>query len=85
MLDPVVGSALDLPLRNKVFDKAFMIAVFGELPNKKRTLNEIRRILKDEGLLAIGEFLPDPDYPRKKTVINWCEQAGFKLVNKYGR
>ena len=58
-----------------------MIAVFGELLNKEKALNEVRR---DDGLLVIGEFLPDPDYPRKKTVIRWCEKTDFKLTKDYG-
>ena len=54
-----------------------MIAVFGELPNKEKALNETRRVLKDEGLLAVGEFLPDPNSPRKRTVISWCKENRF--------
>ena len=30
----------------------------------------MRRVLKDDGLLAIGEFLPDPDCPRKRTIVS---------------
>ncbi|WFO76063.1 methyltransferase domain-containing protein [Desulfurococcaceae archaeon MEX13E-LK6-19] len=83
-VEPIVGSALDLPFRERVFDRVFMVAVFGELPNKEKALLEIKRVIKDEGLLAIGEFLPDPDCPRRKTVIKWCAKTGFRLVNKYG-
>jgi ubiquinone/menaquinone biosynthesis C-methylase UbiE len=61
-----------------------MIAVLGEIPDKKRALAEFRRVLKDDGLLAIGEFLPDPDFPRRKTVTAWCQDAGFVLADTYG-
>jgi ubiquinone/menaquinone biosynthesis C-methylase UbiE len=74
-----VASAYELPFPDKNFDRVFMIAVLAEIPDKKKALVEIKRVLKDDGLLAIGEFLPDPDYPRRKTVIRWCEDAGFKL------
>lgn len=60
-----------------------MITVFGEIPDKNRALLEIRRVLKNDGLLAIGELLIDPDYPIKKTVINWCKKAGFEPVASY--
>ncbi len=43
----------------------------------------IKRVLKDDGLLAIGEFLPDPDYPRRKTVAAWCQESGFSLMEQY--
>lgn len=79
-----VASAHELPFSNNTFDRAFMVAVLGEIPDKKKALLEARRILKDDGLLAIGELLPDPDYPRRKTVIRWCEDAGFQLVSQKG-
>lgn len=79
-----VVSAYELPFQDKTFDRVFMIAVLAEIPDKKKALLQIKRVLKDNGLLAIGEFLPDPDYPRRKTVIHWCENAGFELVRGYG-
>ncbi|MEM3063274.1 MAG: dimethylmenaquinone methyltransferase, partial [Nitrososphaerota archaeon] len=65
-------------------DRVFMITVLGEISDKKKALIEIKRVLKDDGLLAIGELLFDPDYPRRKTVIGWCKDAEFKLIGSYG-
>ena len=79
-----VASAYELPFPNNTFDLVFMIAVLAEIPDKKKALVEIKRVLKHSGLLAIGEFLPDPDYPRRKTVTHWCQDAGFELVSRYG-
>lgn len=79
-----VASAYELPFSNNTFDRVFMITVLAEISDKKKALFEIKRVLKDNGLLAIGEFLPDPDYPRRKTVIHWCKDAGFELLNEYG-
>ena len=79
-----VASAYELPFSNNTFERVFMIAVLAEIPDKKKALLEIKRVLKDNGLLAIGEFLPDPDYPRRKTVIHWCKDVGFELVSGYG-
>jgi len=78
------ASAYELPFSNNTFDRAFMIAVLAEIPDKRKALLEIKRVLKDSGLLAIGEFLPDPDYPRRKTVIRWCKGTGFESVSRYG-
>jgi ubiquinone/menaquinone biosynthesis C-methylase UbiE len=61
-----------------------MVTVLGEIPDKRKALLEIKRVLKDEGLLAIGEFLPDPDYPRKSTVTGWCHDSGFELNEQFG-
>lgn len=79
-----VASAYELPFSGNTFDRVFMIAVLAEIPDKKKALLESKRVLKDNGLLAIGEFLPDPDFPRRKTVIRWCIHAGFELVSEYG-
>jgi len=80
-----VASAYELPFPDNTFDRAFMIAVLAEIPNKSKVLLEIKRILKNDGVLAVGEFLPDPDYPRRKTMIRWCEGAGFEPVSTHGR
>ena len=81
---PQVASVYELPFPKGTFDRVFMIAVLAEIPDREKALREIGRILKDDGLLAIGEFLPDPDYPRRKTVIHWCCNAGLELVCTYG-
>ena len=79
-----VASAYELPFPDQFFDRIFMIAVLGEIPDKIRALTEFKRVMKDNGILAIGEFLPDPDYPRRKTVVTWCEVSGFHLSEQFG-
>jgi ubiquinone/menaquinone biosynthesis C-methylase UbiE len=81
---PKIASAYELPFSNDVFDRVFMVTVLAEIPDRKKALLEIHRVLKPDGLLAIGEFLPDPDYPRRKTVVSWCKEAGFELISEYG-
>jgi ubiquinone/menaquinone biosynthesis C-methylase UbiE len=81
---PCVASVYKLPFPDNMFDRVFMMSVLAEIPHKEKALHEIHRVLTEDGLLAIGEFLPDPDYPLKKTVINWCKKAGYQLVNVYG-
>jgi ubiquinone/menaquinone biosynthesis C-methylase UbiE len=81
---PRVASAYALPLPDASMDRAYMVTVLAEIPDPARALQEIRRVLKPDGALAVGEFLPDPDYPRRRTVIGWCRQAGFELVREHG-
>jgi ubiquinone/menaquinone biosynthesis C-methylase UbiE len=83
-VSPKVASAYELPLPDKSVDRAFMITVLCEIPDRQRALGEIKRVLKPDGLLAVGEALFDPDYPRRRTVIAWCRQAGFELVGNHG-
>jgi ubiquinone/menaquinone biosynthesis C-methylase UbiE len=79
-----VASAYELPFPDNFFERVFMVAVLAEIPDRKRALLEMKRVLKEDGLLAIGEFLLDPDYPRRRTVIRWCKDAGFEPVTAHG-
>jgi len=77
-------SAYELPYPDGNFDRVYMVAVLGEIPDRQRALKEFSRVLKEDGCLAIGEFLPDPDYPRRSTASAWCQEAGFVLVESHG-
>ena len=79
-----LASAYELPYPDGYFERVYMVAVLGEIPDKQRALGEFRRVLKDDGYLAIGEFLPDPDYPRMSTVARWCRESGFELADDFG-
>jgi ubiquinone/menaquinone biosynthesis C-methylase UbiE len=79
-----VASAHEFPFADSSFERVFMMSVLGEISDKEKALLEIRRVLKDDGLLAVGELLWDPDYPRRKTVIGWCRDGGFQLTSEYG-
>ena len=81
---PVVANAYDLPLVSHSVDRVFVVAVLAEIPNRQRALREFARVLKPDGLLSISEFLPDPDYPLRRTVIRWCHDAGFQETSKHG-
>lgn len=80
-----VAPAERLPYPDDYFDRVFLIAVFGEIRDRAKALLEIRRVVKPDGLVAIGEFLPDPDFPLPSTVIGLCERAGLDLVRQHGR
>lgn len=81
---PVVASAYDLPLTSRSADRVFMVSVLAEIPDRKRALHEFERVLKRDGLLSVSEFLSDPDYPLRRTVIRWCYEAGFREISKHG-
>lgn len=49
-----VASAYEIPLPSKSVDRAFMVAVLPEIPDKQKALGEIHRVLKKEGLLIAG-------------------------------
>ena len=67
-----------------VFDRAVLVTVLGEIPNKARALQEIFRALKPGGLLSVTEVLPDPDYQSRATVIRLTIEAGFEVEARHG-
>ena len=61
-----------------------MVTVLQEMPDRNRALQETIRVLKPGGILAVTEFLPDPDYPLKSTTIKIGREAGFILDEASG-
>lgn len=49
----VCADADNMPLRDKVFDRAFAITLIQNMPRQTETLNEIRRVVKDNALIVV--------------------------------
>lgn len=81
---PKLASAYDLPFSDNSLDLVYMVSVFQEIPDTAKTLEEIKRVLKTGGILAISEFFIDPDYPLRSTTVKQGEQAGFKFDGVFG-
>ncbi len=81
---PIEASAYGIPLEDGSVDLAYTITVLQEIPDKAKALAEIKRVLKPGGIVAVTEFLPDPDYPLKSTVIRQLTDAGFRPEGVYG-
>ncbi len=79
-----VSSAYELPLQDASVDRAVLMSVLGEIPDRQLALAEIRRVLKPDGLLAVGEVIPDPDFSLPQTVTRWCRQSAFQLMDLNG-
>jgi ubiquinone/menaquinone biosynthesis C-methylase UbiE len=57
---PTQGDAQVLPYPDGHFDSAYLVATLGEVPDQGCTLRELRRVLKRDGRLVVGEVLFDP-------------------------
>ena len=79
-----VAGAYELPLDGESIDRAFLVTVLAEIPDRQRALAELRRVLKSGGILSITEQFMDPDYPLAATVVRWAAEAGFELVERHG-
>jgi len=81
---PILGNAYELPFENHAIDLVCMITVLQEIPDRLKALKEVMRVLKPKGILAVTEFLPDPDYPLKKTTKRIVTSAGFSTEKENG-
>lgn len=78
------ATAYTLPFDDGSLDLVYMVTVLPEIPDRQRALREVKRVLKEGGILSITEFLPDPDYPLRSTTIKLCQRAGFILDSNLG-
>lgn len=64
-------------LEKSCFDRALLIAVLGEIPDREIVLGEIFEALKPGGILSITEIIFDPHFQRQSTVRRLARQTGF--------
>jgi ubiquinone/menaquinone biosynthesis C-methylase UbiE len=77
----IEGNAYELPFEDSSLDVVNMVTVLQEIPDRNRTLHEVKLVLKPGGILAVTELFPDPDYSWKSTTIKLGEATGF-VVDK---
>ena len=66
------------------FDRAFLVTVLGEIPDRLGALREIRGALKPGGVLSLTEVFPDPHYQSQQTVRRLATAAGLRVVEVVG-
>jgi ubiquinone/menaquinone biosynthesis C-methylase UbiE len=71
-------------LRAQSFDRALLVTVFGEVPDRLGALREIYSSLKPGGLLSITETLPDPHYQPRGRVKALAQEAGLRVCDEFG-
>jgi ubiquinone/menaquinone biosynthesis C-methylase UbiE len=66
------------------YDRAMLVTVLGEIPDKQAALAEIFGALKPGGLLSVTEVIPDPHYQSRSRVRELCHAAGFEECSAFG-
>ena len=57
------------------FDRAFLVTVLGEVPDRLAGLRTLHGLLRPDGILSVTEFLPDPHYQSRATVRRLAAEA----------
>ena len=71
--------AYRLPLERESVDVAVAIAALSEMPQPLFALEELRRVLKPGGRLAVSEEMPHAGYALQRTVRQWLGEVGFRF------
>jgi ubiquinone/menaquinone biosynthesis C-methylase UbiE len=66
------------------FDRALLVTVLGEIPDREKALREIFDALKPGGLLSVTEVIFDPHFQSRQTVARLARSAGFREKALHG-
>jgi ubiquinone/menaquinone biosynthesis C-methylase UbiE len=69
--------------RNR-FDRAVLVTVLGEIPDREAALQEIFQSLRPGGILLIEETIRDPHFQSHSTVRRLANAAGFRERDFHG-
>jgi ubiquinone/menaquinone biosynthesis C-methylase UbiE len=83
-LVPCQGDARRLPYDDEMFDAAYLVAVLGEVPDQDAALRELRRVLKPNGRLVVGELFGDPHMVRESALRERGGRAGLRFERRVG-
>jgi ubiquinone/menaquinone biosynthesis C-methylase UbiE len=83
-LVPTQGDATALPYEDASVDAVVLTAVLGEIPDRSAALAEIRRVLKPDGRLVVGELFGDPHFTTAASLERLGAEAGLRFDERSG-
>jgi ubiquinone/menaquinone biosynthesis C-methylase UbiE len=78
------GDATALPYDDASIDGVVLTAVLGEIPDRPAALREIRRVLKPDGRLVVGELFGDPHFTSRGSLRRLGAEAALELAEHSG-
>lgn len=83
-IETVRGAAGEVRLESGRYDRALLVTVLGEIPDRASLLKQLFGCLKPGGLLSVTETVADPHYQTRGTVRDLAGQAGFADAQFFG-
>ncbi|HZK16581.1 MAG TPA: methyltransferase domain-containing protein [Solirubrobacterales bacterium] len=78
------GDATSLPYDDASVDAVVLTAVLGEIPDPGAAMREIRRVLKPDGRLVVGELFGDPHFTTLASLKRQGPEAGLAYERHSG-
>jgi 2-polyprenyl-3-methyl-5-hydroxy-6-metoxy-1,4-benzoquinol methylase len=66
------------------YDRALLVTVLGEIPDRHRALQEIYDALKPGGILSVTEIIFDPHYQSRTSIMRLASSFGFQEKSFFG-
>ncbi len=83
-LVPTQGDATAMPYEDDSMDAVVLTAVLGEIPDTAAALREIRRVLKSDGRLIVGELFGDPHFTTLASLKRQAAEADLAYAEHSG-
>jgi ubiquinone/menaquinone biosynthesis C-methylase UbiE len=80
----VVAGVGDGRLEAGLADRALLVTVLGEIPDREAALREVFAALKLGGMLSVTETIFDPHFQRRETVLRLADAVGFREKAFFG-
>ena len=74
----------DGKLERGKYDRALLVTVLGEVPNREAAMQEIFATLKPGGILSVTEIIFDPHFQSRGTVVRLAKEVGFQEKMCFG-
>jgi ubiquinone/menaquinone biosynthesis C-methylase UbiE len=81
-VSPTLGDARYLPFEDATFDGAYLVAALGDVAEGAAALAELRRVLRADGRLVVGELNGDPHRIAPAQLETCAEQAGLRIARR---
>ncbi len=78
------SGAYRLPLESASVDIAILIATLPEIPDRLLALEEVRRVIRPGGRIAVSEEMLHPAYVPAQVTRRWLRTAGFRYGGQQG-
>jgi ubiquinone/menaquinone biosynthesis C-methylase UbiE len=83
-IEPTRADARSMPYADDSFDAAYLITVLGEIPDQDAALRELRRVVKPEGRIVVGELFGDPHMVTHSALAQRAGEVGLRVERKLG-